>query len=332
MKIGRRGTLLTFPRCAGMDRERSRHGTGQTDQAGHASDYVLCRQRLRCRSSFTGGPRGPASQWHRREQAPCDVIGHSARPAFDSAARRAEPVVRPGRNGSAAESAVTEARRQVRRAEPIDCPACNSQRDRRAGGLHSRCASTCAMAWRGAGRSSCSGRCPAVTSRRCQQPAQATNRSAPGFPGSATLFGGSNLLEDPRSGARLTLGSWLDQTRSIGVEASGFWLSQQRNNFLDGSISGSRVVASSPFIDPTTSIPASILISYPGVAAGTTDNVMTGRSIWGAEALLRPLLSSGPGWRLDGLIGYRYRGFSESLEHYRHDFALWRAGNANCPQ
>jgi hypothetical protein len=138
--------------------------------------------------------------------------------------------------------------------------------------------------------------------------------AVPGFPGRTTVFGDNDPLSDPRSGAKFTIGSWLDSSRTIGVEASGFWLSQQRSNFLDGSLNGSRIVASSPFVDPTTNLATSVLISFPGVAAGTTDIAITGRSLWGAEALLRPLLAAGDGWRLDGLAGFRYRGFAETLD------------------
>jgi hypothetical protein len=136
----------------------------------------------------------------------------------------------------------------------------------------------------------------------------------PGFPGRTALFGNDDPLDDPRSGARLTIGTWLDQSRTIGVEASAFWLAQQRNNFLGGSLDGSAVLASSPFVDATTNLPTAVLISSPGLTSGWTDITFTGRSIVGAEALLRPLLCAGPGWRLDGLIGYRYRKVNEALD------------------
>lgn len=138
--------------------------------------------------------------------------------------------------------------------------------------------------------------------------------AVPGFPGRTVLFGGDNPLDDPRSGARLTIGTWLDHSRTIGVEASAFWLAQQRNNFTGGSLDGSAVLASSPFVDAITNQPTAVLISYPELTSGVSNITFIGRSIVGAEAFLRPLLCAGEGWRLDGLIGYRYRKLNEALD------------------
>lgn len=134
-----------------------------------------------------------------------------------------------------------------------------------------------------------------------------------GSPVATPLFGGDKPINDPRSGARLTFGTWLDCTRTYGVEVSGFWLNGQSVSFTDGSADGSRVVASSPNIDPTTGLSSAVLVSYPGIATGTTNIDYSGQSIWGAEALVRALLTAGDSWRLDGLIGYRFRSYSEHL-------------------
>ena len=135
----------------------------------------------------------------------------------------------------------------------------------------------------------------------------------PGFPGETILFGGDKPLQDPRSGGRLTFGTWLDCTRIVGVEVNGFWLGQQSVSFTDGSPDGSRVVASSPFIDANTGLPTSVLISFPGVVAGSTYISYTGQSIWGAQGLMRVLLTAGEHWRLDGLIGYQCLNYNEAL-------------------
>jgi hypothetical protein len=135
----------------------------------------------------------------------------------------------------------------------------------------------------------------------------------PGFPGETPLFGGYRPLGDPRSGVRLTFGTWLDNTRTYGVEVSGFWLDGQGVGFTDGSADGSRVVASSPFIDPTTGQASSVLISFPGVTAGSVHIGYSGRSIWGVEGVIRALLTAGPHWRLDGLVGVRCINYNEEL-------------------
>lgn len=138
--------------------------------------------------------------------------------------------------------------------------------------------------------------------------------AVPGFPGQSAVFGGNNPLEDPRSGGRFTIGTWLDETRMVGVEASVFFIGTQRDGFRASSPDGSTLLASSPFFDLTANLPTAVLISFPGVAAGTVDVDVKRQTFWGGEALLRTLLSAGDGWRVDGLAGYRYRGFSERLD------------------
>ena len=107
--------------------------------------------------------------------------------------------------------------------------------------------------------------------------------SVPGFPGSTVRFGDDNLLQDPRSGLRIVVGSWLDCTRTIGVEASGFWLNRQSASFVDGSADGSLVLASSPFTSRIYRLAVVFRGIGAGIAAGSMNASYVGRSFWGAR-------------------------------------------------
>ena len=62
-------------------------------------------------------------------------------------------------------------------------------------------------------------------------PADPVSAGALGRPGTVVLFGGSGLDYRTFSGMRVTVGSWLDDEQTIGVEASGFLLERRSVNF-----------------------------------------------------------------------------------------------------
>lgn len=135
----------------------------------------------------------------------------------------------------------------------------------------------------------------------------------PNAPNTRVLFGGSDLLDEPRSGARVSVGTWLESSRRFGVEASAFWLN---GDTIGASYSsdGSTILASSPFINALNGVPSAVLIGFPGVVAGTTSVEYEAKSFMSAEILARFLLCSGPGWRVDGLFGTRCYQYSERLD------------------
>lgn len=82
------------------------------------------------------------------------------------------------------------------------------------------------------------------------------------------------------------------------------------------------MIASSPFIEANLGLATAVLISAPGRAFGTTRvNHSTG-AVYGFEALGRARICGDDCWRLDGLAGYRYRGFNERLDIYKTIFPL----------
>jgi hypothetical protein len=106
---------------------------------------------------------------------------------------------------------------------------------------------------------------PLITTSPSGTPA--TQAGVLGAPGTAILFGGDRVNDDVRSGGRFTLGAWLDDCHTLGVEGDFFFLSSRGSGF-DASSTGSPILAR-PFIDATTGQPNSQLIAFPGLLAGS---------------------------------------------------------------
>lgn len=148
-------------------------------------------------------------------------------------------------------------------------------------------------------------------------------------PGTFVLFGNNTQLDQYRSGVRLSLGTWIDCTRTVGWEVSGFWLNRVDQGAIAGTYDGSAVIGSSVFLDAANGgLPTAIPISLPGLLAGTVHVNHVGRAVWGFETDGRVLLTAGPGWRLDGLIGYRSRSFNERLDIHNNIAPLFAPGSA----
>lgn len=151
-----------------------------------------------------------------------------------------------------------------------------------------------------------------------------------GEPGTAVLFGGSDVLDSGRDGARLRLGAWLGAQKRLGLAAEYFRL--EDDQLLFNAASGGVAIIARPYYDVDPSLdpaagPTSRLISYPDLAAGSVE-VAAGNSLESFGAHLRGnLLCRGgvryqpcrntagthPGFRLDLLGGYRYLDLDDSL-------------------
>lgn len=105
-----------------------------------------------------------------------------------------------------------------------------------------------------------------------------------GTPGTQVLFGGSNLNDDMRVGGRFQVGAWLDECQTIGIQAGGFFLGDNGDDFTAGS-DGS-VIISRPFFDPSIPAQNAELVSFPRVLAGRV-NVRSDSDVSGADIALR---------------------------------------------
>lgn len=133
-----------------------------------------------------------------------------------------------------------------------------------------------------------------------------------GTPGTAVLFGGSRLDDNPFSGARLTIGMWLDDCHRLAFEGDYFFLGQRSARFAaDSGAPGSGVLAR-PIFNAATGLPDALPIAFPGALSGSvTASAPTffqgadGNISWTAYRDFR--------YHIDLLGGFRYLQLDERL-------------------
>jgi hypothetical protein len=135
------------------------------------------------------------------------------------------------------------------------------------------------------------------------------------------LFGDAHLLGDFRSGLRLRGGFWLENTQTLGVDAGFFYLGQKTREatYVGGGSPG----IARPFFDVGANANSSEPIAFATQNSdGSTTTVLNGTivprlttDLWGADVNLRRFLWESEGFRVDGLIGYRYQRLRDTLEN-----------------
>lgn len=136
-------------------------------------------------------------------------------------------------------------------------------------------------------------------------------------PGTEVLFGDDRIDTDDRPGVRATIGRWLDDDASIGIQASWvsvFDTSGDGDFFIQSD--GDPIIAR-PFFDAVLQQNASELTAYTDplgttVAEGSV-GVRTSSELHSASLLLRSRYRQGPRGRIDLLGGYRYLRFHEHI-------------------
>lgn len=135
-----------------------------------------------------------------------------------------------------------------------------------------------------------------------------------GQPDTRVLFGGSNLNYGTFSGLHGTLGFWLNEGRSVGLEGSGFLLERRSVGFSVGSDAAGNPPLLVPLFDPTINQATGAIVSsstLPAFTGGVT--VASHTRLWGYEAnAILALNPQGP-MQLDLLAGYRSLALDEDL-------------------
>jgi hypothetical protein len=149
-----------------------------------------------------------------------------------------------------------------------------------------------------------------------------------GAPGTTVLFGGRDLLDDVRSGGRLTAGAWLDHEQTLGVEGYFFGLEGISDHFSAAS-DGNPILAR-PFFNAQTGRGDALLIAFPGSVRGNTTISVSSSDLYGAGVDGRVNLCCGCCYRVDLLGGYRFLHLHEGLGLTETEIAI--GPNAPIPQ
>jgi hypothetical protein len=145
----------------------------------------------------------------------------------------------------------------------------------------------------------------------------------PGAPGTAVLFGGDGVNAAMRSGGRLTVGHWLDERQTFGIEANFLLLEDRAAHFSAASDGTGNPILARPFIDGPSGFPAALPIAYPGNLVGSITASETSGGLVGGGVWLRETVAAGGFARLDVLCGYRHLRFTDRLAIY-HDVVAIR--------
>ncbi|TWT37304.1 hypothetical protein KOR34_22520 [Posidoniimonas corsicana] len=129
-------------------------------------------------------------------------------------------------------------------------------------------------------------------------------------PDTVTLFGGSKLHDDFRSGGRFTVGLWHCPEQLTGVEATLFGI-DGRDIELELNSDDYPVLAR-PYTDAVGGDEDSLLIAYPGLLAGST-RIDADLELLGGEVMLRQAVMWRTQGRIDILAGYRHGYLNDQL-------------------
>jgi hypothetical protein len=152
-------------------------------------------------------------------------------------------------------------------------------------------------------------RLPALaTTSSVAPPATAGQRDQPD---TATLFGGTDVHDELRSGGRLTAGWWFTPEQRTGVELGYFGIDGQDVAFA-GDAATTPVIAR-PYVDAVGLGEEAELVAYPGLLAGSLA-AKVDSEFSGAEVLVRRAAFWNSRWRIDWLAGYRYARLRDSVE------------------
>src|SRR5262249_26789551 len=131
-----------------------------------------------------------------------------------------------------------------------------------------------------------------------------------GGPGTAVLFGANSVDTNPRYGARVTLGYWLNPCWA--VELSAFYVRPTTDRFTASSAAYANQDLARPFFSLNRQIESSEIIGRPGVASGFVQ-VDSKSTFYGAELNLRHPCWNSCSNHLDFIAGIRYLYLEEQL-------------------
>lgn len=134
-----------------------------------------------------------------------------------------------------------------------------------------------------------------------------------GAPGTTVLFGGKDVEDDAHSGGRFSIGTWLNECQTIGLEASYFFLGTRGTEFTAGGsgLPGSPVIAR-PTVNGITGGETAELVNFPGAESGTI-HVSTSSRLQGVEVNALGNICCACCYSIDLLGGFRYLELREGI-------------------
>jgi hypothetical protein len=141
-----------------------------------------------------------------------------------------------------------------------------------------------------------------------------TPPGAVGQPGTVANFS-DHVGPNGFSGARFSLGLWLDPQQTWAIEANAFLFAQRSLTFSAGHNGDPAATATLnvPFFNADTGLEDALQIGVPGVQTGNITAV-TSHRFGGAEVNVRGSISQTDTFRFSALAGFRYLSLVESFD------------------
>lgn len=131
------------------------------------------------------------------------------------------------------------------------------------------------------------------------------------LPNSTVLFGNETIGEEARPGGRVTIGSWLNDCQTCGVEGRFFALSEARIGFAADSTTFP--ILARPFRDPVAMTQEATLLAFPGFTGPGNVNITSNSNVLGGDFLFRWQAARSATTRLDLLGGYQFSRIDEDF-------------------
>jgi hypothetical protein len=146
-----------------------------------------------------------------------------------------------------------------------------------------------------------------------------------GDPDTVILFGGESVDADTVSGARLTVGGWIDGCQNTGLGVRLFAMEENTVGFAADS--DDFPILARPFYNAFTDEFDAVLLGFPDELEGAV-HIGLQTETTGGQAFVRQLFRSGCNYRLDLIYGYRYLQVKEWLGiRNAHEFTEPDQGN-----
>ena len=130
-----------------------------------------------------------------------------------------------------------------------------------------------------------------------------------GLPSTSILFGDGRVSDGSRSGARFSLGGWLNLYDQVGFDLTFLTLGNDETRFRAGN---ELEILARPFFNVLDDQQDAKLINFPDLAAGNIDVGIRSKFYTG-EALLRKSAGRTRGHQLDWFLGYRIAGLDDDI-------------------
>jgi hypothetical protein len=134
-----------------------------------------------------------------------------------------------------------------------------------------------------------------------------------GNPDTGIVLGPHGLDYDYFSGARVSAGFWLNSSRSVSIEGSGFVLEKKGTDRSIASDPTGNPLLAIPFFNTTTGVEAAQVIANPANGTSGVISVLAASRLWGAESNL-VCVGQACCSEVALFAGFRYADLMESID------------------